>query len=89
MIGLPALAVVAAAWAFTGSAWGAALLLLMLASLLAQLGGAMYLAGIQVNAGGPRAPAGRGRLQQGARPAANALWQAGSLARARVLGLAP
>jgi hypothetical protein len=51
MVGLPALAVVGVAWAFTSSAWGAGLLLLMLASLLVQLGGAMYLAGIQVNAG--------------------------------------
>jgi len=51
MIGLPCLAVVGAAWAFTASLWGSAVLLLMLTSLLVQLAGAMYLAGIQVNAG--------------------------------------
>ena len=51
MVGLPCLAVFAAAWAFTGSLWASALLLMMLSSLLVQLGGAMYLAGIQVNAG--------------------------------------
>ena len=51
MVGLPVLAVVAAAWAFTASLWASAVLLLMLASMLVQLGGAMYLAGIQVNAG--------------------------------------
>ncbi|KIZ01590.1 Niemann-Pick C1 protein Flags: Precursor [Monoraphidium neglectum] len=50
MVGLPCLAVTGAAWAFTGSLWASAILLLMLASLLLQLGGAMYLAGIQVNA---------------------------------------
>jgi hypothetical protein len=52
MVAAPALAVVAVAGAFTGSAWAAGVLLLMLASLLLQLGGAMYLAGIEVNAGG-------------------------------------
>jgi hypothetical protein len=51
MVGLPCLAVVGVAWAFTGSLWASGVLLLMLVSLLVQLGGAMYLAGIQVNAG--------------------------------------
>lgn len=51
MVGLPCLAVFAVACAFTGSLWGSALLLATLVSLLVHLGGAMYLAGIQVNAG--------------------------------------
>lgn len=51
LVGVPCLAVVAAACAFTSSPWASAVLLLMLASTLLQLGGAMYLAGIQVNAG--------------------------------------
>jgi Niemann-Pick C1 protein len=51
LLGAPLFAVCGVAWAFTGSAWGAAILAGMLASLLLQLGGAMYLAGIQVNAG--------------------------------------
>lgn len=51
LIGLPCLAVFAVCCAFTGTVWGSAILLLMLVSLLIQLAGAMYLAGIQVNAG--------------------------------------
>jgi Niemann-Pick C1 protein len=51
LVGLPCLAVFLLAWAFTGSLWGSGILLLMLASLLVHLGGAMYLADIQVNAG--------------------------------------
>ncbi len=51
LVGTPCLAVFAVAWAFTGSLWGSALLLGMLGSLLLHLLGAMYLAGIQLNAG--------------------------------------
>jgi len=50
LLGGPLAAVAVAAWAFTGSAWAAGLLALTLASLLLDLLGAMWLAGIQVNA---------------------------------------
>ncbi|KXZ53205.1 hypothetical protein GPECTOR_7g1098 [Gonium pectorale] len=50
LLGLPLLAVVGAAWALGGSGRGAGLLGATLASLLAHLGAAMWLAGIQVNA---------------------------------------
>ncbi len=50
LLGLPALAVLAACWLFTSSLWGSLLLLAHLASLLLHLGGAMWLAGMQLNA---------------------------------------
>ncbi|GFR48081.1 hypothetical protein Agub_g9920, partial [Astrephomene gubernaculifera] len=50
MVGLPLAAVVAAAGLLAGSWGGAGLLAGVLCSLLVHLGGAMYLAGIQVNA---------------------------------------
>jgi Niemann-Pick C1 protein len=51
LVGLPLLAVFAAAWLFTGSLWGSVILLAMLVSLMLQLAGSMYLSGIEVNAG--------------------------------------
>ncbi|GLI64746.1 hypothetical protein VaNZ11_008113, partial [Volvox africanus] len=50
MVGLPLLAVVCVAWSLTGSLWSSVLLAGVLASLLVHLGGAMLMAGIQVNA---------------------------------------
>ncbi|KAF8057679.1 NPC1 [Scenedesmus sp. PABB004] len=50
LVGLPLLAVTGAAWAFTSSLWASGILLAMLSSLMAHLGAAMYLAGIEVNA---------------------------------------
>jgi hypothetical protein len=51
LVGLPLLAVFAAAWLCTGSLWGSSILLAMLVSLMLQLAGSMYLSGIEVNAG--------------------------------------
>ena len=62
LVGLPCLAVFLLTWAFTGSLWGSGILLLMLTSLLVHLGGAMYLADIQVNAGKQRLSTELGRL---------------------------
>ncbi|GIL73678.1 hypothetical protein Vretimale_5435, partial [Volvox reticuliferus] len=50
MVGLPLLAVACVSWSLSGSLWSAGLLVAVLASLLVHLGGAMLLAGIQVNA---------------------------------------
>ena len=51
LVGLPMLAVFCVAWLFTGTLWGSAILLAMLVSMMLQLAGAMYMAGIEVNAG--------------------------------------
>lgn len=51
LVGLPVFAVFCMAWLFTGTFWGSAILLVMLLSLMLQLAGAMYMAGIEVNAG--------------------------------------
>eukprot|EP00878_Enallax_costatus_P015127 GHUV01015839.1.p1 GENE.GHUV01015839.1~~GHUV01015839.1.p1 ORF type:complete len:1041 (+),score=174.75 GHUV01015839.1:474-3596(+) len=50
LVGLPMLAVFCVAWLFTGTLWGSAILLAMLVSMMLQLAGAMYMAGIEVNA---------------------------------------
>ncbi len=50
LLGLPLAAVGGVAAVVTGSVWGAALLLVVLTSLLIHLGGAMWAAGIQLNA---------------------------------------
>lgn len=52
LVGLPILAVFCAAWLFTSNLWGSLILLGMLLSMMLQLSGAMYMAGIEVNAGG-------------------------------------
>lgn len=54
MVGLPLLAVVGVAWGLGGSLAAAALLAVVLASLLLHLAGAMVLAGIQVGGFGGR-----------------------------------
>eukprot|EP00879_Flechtneria_rotunda_P012269 GHRR01012815.1.p1 GENE.GHRR01012815.1~~GHRR01012815.1.p1 ORF type:complete len:1130 (+),score=344.72 GHRR01012815.1:967-4356(+) len=50
LVGLPLLAIFSICWLFTSSLWGSVILLVMLLSLMIQLAGAMYMAGIEVNA---------------------------------------
>ena len=44
------MAVLVVCWLMTGSLWASALMLLAIAMVLLDMGGAMYLAGIQLNA---------------------------------------
>lgn len=50
LLGLPALAMLLACWAFTASLWSSLLLLGTLGSLLLHLAASMYLSGMQMNA---------------------------------------
>jgi Niemann-Pick C1 protein len=50
LLGVPALAVLLACWAFTASLWSSLMLLGTLGSLLLHLAGSMYLSGMQMNA---------------------------------------